>query len=163
MTAATLTRPDAPPAAKGQPMPDRYRDSGPASTPEAGTVTLVPPEPWWKDLHGLDPARPVRDVRLAARFAVIHCVIRVFGEGVMTGENIGYLVKTKAPFVICMRAWYRWLAAAEDEADAVVRRVTLRELCDVVGDPRAILPTALALCGAIPHDLGDPADHAETR
>lgn len=115
-------------------------------------------KPWWKDLHGLDPARPVSNVQLAARFAAIHCVIRVFGEGVTTGENIGYLVKKKALFVMCMRAWYAWLVDADDEDDAVVRWVILRELCDVVDDPRAILPTARALCGAIPPDFDDLLD-----
>jgi hypothetical protein len=118
-----------------------------------GAVAMVYQPPWWAGIPGLDPSRGYKGIRISARSAAIHCGIHVLGLGLQVRGDHPRWALRRNDAVGEVSKWYRWLAAAGNEADAVSRRMTLREVCGIEGLPAEhILPTAVALCEAAPYE-----------
>lgn len=128
---------------------------------QQGLVVHSPRNPWWEGVPGLDrhavlhtdpDSRPLDVIRFLARCSALACGIRVFGPEVATTERVKWLKnQPDAPFMV-IREWYYFLAAAESETDAAVRRLTLLRLCNAGVDPHLILGTLEVLCEAAPYE-----------
>jgi hypothetical protein len=118
-------------------------------TREAGrrVVTYGTPEhqavPWWTGVWGLDPRYAAQDISFAASSAAIACAARALEIDQPRG-----LLRGRDERVDEAGEWFKWLADTPDAADASLRRLALRMMCDADIDPLNILPSAKLLHGA---------------
>jgi hypothetical protein len=105
---------------------------------------LLPRQPWWKGIPGLDEERPCADPVLAARFAAIGCAVYALAPD----EHSPRWLRASGEEISLAGKWFDWLATAGDPAEAYVRRLTLRLVCDSGIDPDHVLRTARDLVDA---------------
>ena len=102
--------------------------------PERTTMTTPPPFsrpspfPWWAGVYGLDPAVPVDDWDVAARYTALACAVHVAGTDAVYRTTL--LGRKGVAAVARMRAWL--LEATEPEG-AARHRFALRLACEHAG------------------------------
>jgi hypothetical protein len=101
-------------------------------------------QPWWKGITGLDDERPSADITLAAQAAAIACAVRVL----VPDESGPRWLRASGTEVDLAGKWFQWLAGTADHAEAWLRRLTLRLVCDSGIDPDHVLRTAQDLVKA---------------
>jgi hypothetical protein len=99
--------------------------------------------PWWTGVWGLDQGYAPQDLTFAASSAAIACA----AHALEIDQRRGFL-QGRDERVDEARRWFEWLAETADDADARLRRLALRMMCDADIDPLDILPSAKALHGA---------------
>lgn len=108
------------------------RFTGTSDEPEDAPMTTprlhAPGVPWWAGVYGLDPAVPVDDWDVAARYTALACAVHVAGtDAVYRTTLIG---RKGVAAVARMRAWL--LEATEPEG-AARHRFALRLACEHAG------------------------------
>lgn len=101
------------------------------------------PEPWWTGVWGLDPALPPKDIMFAASSAAMACAAHALDINVTRKWLQG-----RIEVIDQAEAWFNWLANAAGEAEAMLRRLALRVMCDTDIEPKNILPSAEKLLRA---------------
>jgi hypothetical protein len=96
--------------------------------------------PWWTGVRGLDPGYATPDLAFAASSAAIACA----AHALEIDQPRGFL-QGRDERADEARRWFQWLAETADDADASLRRLALRMMCDTDIDPMDILPSARAL------------------
>jgi hypothetical protein len=97
--------------------------------------------PWWTGVWGLDPRYDAtQDVSFAASSAAIACAARALEIDQPYG-----LLRGRDERADEAHKWFEWLAEPTGGADASLRRLALRMMCDADIDPLNILPSAKLL------------------
>ena len=96
--------------------------------------------PWWTGVWGLDPRYAAESIPFAASSAAIACAARALEINQPHGWMRGRDERADEA-----GRWYEWLADTQEEADASLRRLALRMMCDADIDPMNILPSAKVL------------------
>jgi hypothetical protein len=95
--------------------------------PEEPPVTTPRPRytaaPWWAAVPGLDPAIPVDDWEVAARYTALACSVHVYGLGAVYKPAMLSFGKKAAPANLRLRAWLTGVTTPEN---AERRRFALR-------------------------------------
>ena len=101
--------------------------------PEEPPVTTPRPRsygvPWWAGTYGLDPAIPVDDWAVAARYTALACAVHVYGPDAAYRTAVLPFGKKAVPANLRLRAWLldRSVTTAEH---AERRRFGLRLACE---------------------------------
>ena len=104
----------------------------PTAEPEETRVTTprpyAPGVPWWAGVPGLDPAIPVGDWEVAARYTALACAVRVHGTDAVYRTSL--LPRKGASPNLRMRAWLLDREAVTTPEAAARRRFGLRLACE---------------------------------
>lgn len=107
------------------------------AVPEEPPVTSprprVPGVPWWAGVRGLDPAVPVTDWEVAARYAAFACAIYVYGPDAVYRAGAWPFGKAAVTPNMRMRAWLLDGSVTTPE-HAERRRFALRQACEHAAD-----------------------------
>ena len=97
---------------------------------EAAPMTTPRPHaygvPWWAGVYGLDPAIPVDDWDVAARYTALACAVHVTGINAVYRTSL-MPTRKNAPPVARFRSW---LLEATNPEGAARRRFALRLACE---------------------------------
>jgi hypothetical protein len=103
----------------------------PMTTPRQG-YRPVSSVPWWAGVPGLDPAVPVGDWDVAARYTALACAVHVSGTDAVYRTT---LIGRKG--VALVARFRSWLLEATEPAGAARRRFALRLAVEQAGNLKA--------------------------
>jgi hypothetical protein len=90
----------------------------------------APGVPWWSGVYGLDPAIPVDDWAVAARYTALACAVHVVGLDAVYRTT---MLPTRKGAPVAFR-FRMWLLEAKEPEGAARRRFALRLACEHARD-----------------------------